>query len=97
MHAAAPSVVGGQWRVTFESASLDAVLAAVQLGLGMAALPTESIRTGKLHRVNRAALPTPPRIQFGLCRNAPLLSEAGTLLEVTVDSVFRNSTEVLVV
>jgi len=84
-----------KWRVTFESASLDAVLAAVQSGLGMAALPTESIRNEKLRRIRLAALPPPPKIQFGLFRNAPLPSEARNLLEVRVDSMLRNISEAL--
>jgi DNA-binding transcriptional LysR family regulator len=86
---------GWQWRVTFESASLDAILAATQSGLGMAALPAEAIRNCSLTPVQSMKLPPPPRIQFGLFRTATLRSEARTVLEVALDSMIRQGTEAL--
>jgi|SRR5450432_576647 len=80
---------GWEWRVAFESASLDALLAATQSGLGMAALPAEAIRNYNLARPQGINLPTPPQIQFGLFRMAALPSEARTLLEIALDSMFR--------
>ena len=47
------SASGLDWRVAFESTSLDAVLGAVQSGLGVAALPIEAIRKSRLSRVWR--------------------------------------------
>jgi DNA-binding transcriptional LysR family regulator len=86
---------GWEWQVTFESASLDAILAATQSGLGMAALPAEAIRNCHLIRPQTIHLPAPPRIPFGLFRASTLPSEARTLLEIALDSMFRSRTEAL--
>ena len=87
---------GRKWRVTFESASLDAILAATQSGLGIAALPAETIRNRNLVRPQTVNLPAPPRIQFGLFRTATLPNEARTVLEIALDSIFRSDPESLV-
>jgi len=78
---------GWEWRLAFESASLDAVLTATQSGLGIAALPVQEIRKFKLGRVLRMELPTPPSIRLGLFRRAALPSGARTLLEVAVEEL----------
>lgn len=87
---------GWEWHVTFESASLDAILAATQSGLGMAALPAEAVRNCNLAGPRGMNLPAPPQIQFGLFRTSALPSEARTLLEIALDSMFRSGTESLV-
>jgi DNA-binding transcriptional LysR family regulator len=56
---------GWQWRVTFESASVDAILTAVQSDLGIAALLAETVRSSKLARVESADLPPAPKISMG--------------------------------
>lgn len=78
---------GWEWRVAFESASLDAVLTATQSGLGIAALPVQEIRKFKLGRVLRMELPTPPSIRLGVFRRAALPTGARTLLEVAVEEL----------
>ena len=64
------SRAGRDWRVTFESASLDAILAAVQSGLGIAALPVAAIRDFALTRFHAIKLPRSPRVEFGMFRAA---------------------------
>jgi DNA-binding transcriptional LysR family regulator len=61
---------GRDWRVTFESASRDAVVAAVQSGLGIAALPVAAITDFALSRFEAIELPPPPMIEFGMFRSA---------------------------
>jgi DNA-binding transcriptional LysR family regulator len=61
---------GRDYRVTFQSASLDAVLAAVQSGLGIAALPAATITDFALSRFHAIELPEPPMIEFGMFRAA---------------------------
>jgi DNA-binding transcriptional LysR family regulator len=85
---------GWVWRVTFESASLDAILTATQSGLGIACLPTEAIRKFKLNCAQSVELPSPPSLQLGLFRSAALPSGARTMLEVALASLFGSDTEV---
>ena len=73
---------GREWRVTFESSSLDAVLAATRSGLGIAALPLETVRASNLDRVESTHLPSAPNIEFGLFKAAALPKAAQTLLEL---------------
>ena len=67
---------GRDYRVTFESASLDAILAAVQSGLGIAALPVAAIRRSALSRFNAIALPRAPVVEFGMFRSASGVSRS---------------------
>ena len=67
---------GRDYRVTFESASLDAILAAVQSGLGIAALPVAAIRRSALSRFNAIALPRAPMVEFGMFRSASGVSRS---------------------
>ena len=83
---------GREWRVRFESTSLDAILAATQSGLGIAALPAEAVRSSNLARVGSAHLPPPPNIEFGLFHAAALPQAAQTLvelLEIALASTFQ--------
>jgi len=73
---------GREWRVAFESTSLDAILAATQSGLGIAALPAEAVRSSNLARVESTHLPPAPNIEFGLFRATALPTAAQTLLEL---------------
>ncbi len=89
------SRAGWTWRVCFESGSLDAILAATQSALGVAALPA-AILNGKLARVQNAKLPPAPQIQFGLFRTTSLPSAARTVLEIVLDSMFGSGAEALI-
>ena len=83
---------GRQWRVTFESASLDAILAATRSGLGIAALPAEVVRSSNLVHVESDHLPPMPKLEFGLFRAAALPRGAQTLLElleIALESTFK--------
>ena len=79
---------GHEWRVTFESSSLDALLAATKSGLGIAALPAEVIRRSRLAHLKSASLPPAPTIEFGLFQATALPKRAQTLLEVIRTSTF---------
>jgi DNA-binding transcriptional LysR family regulator len=87
---------GWEWRVTFESASVDAILTAVQSGLGMAALPDETIRNSRLARIENAGLPPAPKIQLGIFRGVVKPSGAHAVLEDVLASVFEVSSEAIV-
>jgi DNA-binding transcriptional LysR family regulator len=82
---------GWGWRVTFESASMDAILTAVQSGLGVAALPAAAIRDFKLTNMQSVGLPLAPRLQFGLFRNGVSPRGARTVLEDVLASNFPSS------
>ena len=59
---------GWDSRVVFESASLDAIQAAVESGLGVAALLRESVRSTTVGEVRNVRLPVLPDVRFGLFR-----------------------------
>jgi DNA-binding transcriptional LysR family regulator len=80
---------GREWRITFESSSLDAILAATKSGLGIAALPAEVIRRSRLVHLKSARLPPAPTIEFGLFQATALPKRAQTLLEVIRTSTFK--------
>jgi hypothetical protein len=61
---------------------LDAILAATQSGVGIAALPAETIRRFNLLRVESPVLPPAPNVEFGLFQSAALPQAAETLLEL---------------
>jgi DNA-binding transcriptional LysR family regulator len=84
---------GWEWRVAFESASVDAILTAVQSGLGIAALPEETIRSSRLTRVESIGLPPAPKIQLGVFRGVPKPSGAHAVLEDVLASVFGHTAE----
>jgi DNA-binding transcriptional LysR family regulator len=70
-----------EWHVAFESTSMDAILAATQSGLGIAALPTEFVRNSRLVPFIHPALPAAPKVEFGLFGACALPNSARTLLE----------------
>jgi DNA-binding transcriptional LysR family regulator len=79
---------GWEWRVTFESASFDAILTAAQSGLGVAALPDEAIRTFKVGRLPAEGLPPAPKVEFGMFPATALASGRRSMLEVAIASLF---------
>jgi len=84
---------GREWRVAFQSASLDAVLTAAQSGLGITPLPTELIRKSKLVQVKNLPLPRALRIEFGLFQANTPPQGAKTLVEMVRTSKFKPSAE----
>jgi DNA-binding transcriptional LysR family regulator len=72
---------GRNWRVVFESASVDAILAAVRSGLGMSVLLASTIRNSQIVEAKGADLPQPPRISFGLFRGCGFCTTAQANLE----------------
>ena len=82
---------GWEWTVSFQSSSLDAIVAAARSGLGMAALPSETMRNSKLASVRMAGLPPAPELEFGLFPAIGLAPEARTLFEIAMASVSPNS------
>jgi len=82
---------GREWRVTFASSSLDAILAATKSGLGIAAVPAEVIRRSKLVSLKSASLPPAPTIEFGLYQATALPKRAHTLLEMIQTSAFKQT------
>ena len=89
---------GRDWRITFESASLDAILAAVRSGLGITALPAMAIRDFALTRFHAIALPGPPVVEFGMFRSATgMASSARTTVEAELTPILDGSTEIVTV
>jgi DNA-binding transcriptional LysR family regulator len=75
---------GWEWRVVFESASLDATLAALDSGLGVSALLQETVRNTRISEVKYARLPVLPEARFGLFRSRTAPTRAGTLMETAL-------------
>jgi len=76
-----------EWRISFESPSLDAILSATQTGLGVSVLPMESIRMAKLICLSDAALPPSPTLEFGIFSGATLSNAARMVLEAVRTAV----------
>jgi DNA-binding transcriptional LysR family regulator len=75
---------GRDWRITFESASLDAILSAVQSGLGITALPAVVIQDFALARFHAIHLPRTPVVEFGLFRAATAIPSAHPAVEAAL-------------
>ena len=82
---------GWQWRVVFASASLDATLAAVESGLGAAALLRETVRNSGIGEVKRVRLPVLPEARFALFRGSAT-SRALTLVEAALATSLKATT-----
>jgi DNA-binding transcriptional LysR family regulator len=82
---------GWNWRVIFESTSGDAIVAAVQSGLGMAALSPASMGDAQLVCVQTAGLPPPPKIRLGLFRSQASPKPVPAMLESALAAIFANS------
>jgi DNA-binding transcriptional LysR family regulator len=78
---------GWEWKLAFESSSIDAVLTAVQSGLGIAVLPMRAIRSAKLVALKDVGLPPAPTAEFGVFTASTLSSYAKTVLDVTIASL----------
>jgi DNA-binding transcriptional LysR family regulator len=83
---------GWEWRVVFESASLDATLAALDSGMGVAALLQETVRNTRISEVKYARLPVLPEARFGLFRSRAAPSRAGTLMETALATSLQATT-----
>jgi DNA-binding transcriptional LysR family regulator len=89
---------GRDWRVVLESASLDAILAAVQSGLGITALPSVVIQNFALSRFHVIQLPPAPIVEFGMFRaSTRIASSAQTTVEAGLARIFNGSTETVTV
>jgi DNA-binding transcriptional LysR family regulator len=87
---------GRDWRITFESASLDAIVAAVQSGLGITALPAMAIQNFELARFRAVRLPGPPVVEFGMFRAATgMTSSAPPTVEAELIPMLDGSTEIV--
>jgi DNA-binding transcriptional LysR family regulator len=72
---------GWEWRVVFESASLDATLAALDSGLGVSALLPETVRNVAISEVNCARLPVLPEVRFGMFRSPTAATRVRAVME----------------
>jgi DNA-binding transcriptional LysR family regulator len=83
---------GWDWRVVFESAGLDATLAAVESGLGVSALLRETVRNTGIREVKHARLPVLPEVRFGLFRSRTAATRARALMEVALATSLKAAT-----
>lgn len=82
---------GWGWRVVFESASLDAALAAVESRLGVAALLRETVRNTGIGEVKRVRLPVLPEVRLAMFRSS-VTSRAQTLMEAALATSLKATT-----
>jgi DNA-binding transcriptional LysR family regulator len=82
---------GWEWRVVFESASLDATLAAVESGLGVSALLRETVRSTGIQEVKHARLPVLPAVRFGMFRSRTADTRARALMETALSTALRGT------
>jgi DNA-binding transcriptional LysR family regulator len=83
---------GWEWRVVFESASLDATLAALDSGLGVSALLPETVRTTGISEVKYARLPALPEVRFGMFRSPTASTRALALMETALATSIQTAT-----
>jgi DNA-binding transcriptional LysR family regulator len=75
---------GWEWRVVFESASLDASLAALESGLGVAALLRETVRNTAVREIRNVRLPELPEVSLGLFRGTGAANKAKSQMEAAL-------------
>ena len=80
---------GWEWRVVFESASLDATLAALDSGLGVSALLPETLRNTGISELKDARLPVLPEVRFGMFRSRTTATRARALIETALATSFQ--------
>jgi DNA-binding transcriptional LysR family regulator len=80
---------GWEWRVVFESASLDATLAALDSGMGVAALLPETVRNTRLGEAKYARLPALPEVRFGMFRSRTAPTRARALMETALTASLK--------
>lgn len=78
--------------MVFESASLDATLAALDSGLGVSALLQETVRNSRISEAKYARLPVLPEARFGLFRSGTVPTRAGTLMETALATSLQTAT-----
>jgi DNA-binding transcriptional LysR family regulator len=83
---------GWEWRVVFESESLDATLAAVESGLWVSALLRETVRNTGIREVKHARLPVLPEVRFGMFRGSAAPTRAQALMESALAASLRAAT-----
>jgi DNA-binding transcriptional LysR family regulator len=75
---------GWEWRVVFESASLDATVAALDSSLGVSALLPETVRNTGISEVTNPQLPVLPEVRFGMFRSRTTATRARALIETAL-------------
>jgi DNA-binding transcriptional LysR family regulator len=83
---------GWEWRVVFESASLDATLAAIDAGLGVSVLLPETVRNTEIREVKYARLPVLPEVRFGMFRSPTAATRARALMETALATSLQPAT-----
>jgi len=83
---------GWEWRVVFESSSLDATLAALDSGLGVSALLPETVRNAGISEVKYARLPVLPEVRLGMFRSPTAATKARALMETALATSLQAST-----
>jgi DNA-binding transcriptional LysR family regulator len=83
---------GWKWRVVFESASLDATLAALDSGLGVSALLPETVRNTGISELKYTKLPVLPEVRFGLFRSRTAATRARALMEAALATSLKAAT-----
>ena len=84
---------GWEWRVVFESASLDATMAALDSGLGVSALLPETVRNTEISELKDARLPVLPEVRFGMFRSPAAATRAGALMETALATSIQAATD----
>jgi DNA-binding transcriptional LysR family regulator len=80
---------GWEWRVVFESASLDATLAALDSGMGISALLPETVRNTRISEIKYVRLPALPEVRFGMFRSRTAPTRARALMETALAASLR--------
>ena len=78
--------------MVFESASLDASLAAVESGLGVAAFLRETVRNAGIAEVKKFRLPALPQVRLGLFRSPAAASRGQSLVEAALATALMATT-----
>jgi DNA-binding transcriptional LysR family regulator len=84
---------GWQWRVVFESTSVEATIAALDSGMGISALLPETVSNARLREVKYARLPVLPEVRFGMFRSRSEPTRARALMETALVSSLQGVTD----
>jgi DNA-binding transcriptional LysR family regulator len=82
---------GWEWRVVFESAGLDATLAALDSGLGVSALLPETVWSVGISEVEHSGLPVLPAVRFGMFRSPTAATKARALMETALAASLQHA------
>jgi len=80
---------GWEWRIVLEGANLDTTIAAVESGLGVAALLHDSVGHTAIREVKPGRLPALPEVNFGLFRGNSAPTRAKSLLEAALTASLK--------